>query len=346
MADEQPMPEVSTVADDEVVIHAGTTVRRYQGLAPGTEHVLDGVTARTLERPAGELLCTVATVNDVHFGELRCGVIDGSDFGPVLEAAPGADPYPEVMNKAAVAEISEFDPVAVLAKGDLTAEGTAEEYARFLEVWRGGFGDRLHHVRGNHDAMAGLDQGLDDIPELIEVPGARLALLDTVTPGSDQGQLPADQLQWLDDAAADAARDRLPLLAFGHHHCWDPGASQRPRDYFGINPDDSEALLAVVARRPAIRGWFAGHTHRNRVRRFPQVTGEVPFVEVACLKDYPGSWAEYRVFEGGVLQIHRRLSTPEALDWSERCRALYGGAYPEYALGALEDRCFALPASR
>lgn len=332
------------MADDEVVVHVGAEVRHYEGLEPGTEHQLDGITVRTLDRPGGELLCTIATVNDVHFGEVRCGVMEGSDTGPILQSAPGEPPYPEVMNAAAVAEIRGLDPAAVIAKGDLTDQGTSEEYERFLEVWRGGFGDRLHHVRGNHDAMAGLDHGLDGIPMRLRLPGVDVAILDTVTPGRDQGRLTEDQLEWLDDAAATARNDGVPLVAFGHHHCWDPGAHVRPTDYFGINPDDSEALLAVVARRPAIRGWFAGHTHRNRVRRFPQVTDGVPFVEVACLKDYPGSWAEYRVFEGGILQIHRRLSSPEALAWSERCRALYDGAYPAYAFGSLDDRCFPLPA--
>ena len=86
-------------------------------------------------------------------------------------------------------------------------------------------------------------------------------------------------------------------------------------------------------------GYFAGHTHRNRVRRFA-ATGEVPWVEVASVKDFPGSWAEYRVFDGGILQIHRRISSPAALDWSERTRALFGGLYPSYAFGRLEDRCF------
>ncbi len=339
------MIEVSTVADDEVVVHEGSSVRVYDDLAPGREHELDGVTVRTLDRPGGALLCRFATVNDVHFGETECGVIDGADFGPVLSVEPDEEPYPEVMNAAAISEIAAIDPVAVVAKGDLTTRGTAAEYERFVAVYGGAFGDRLHHVRGNHDAMAGLTQGLDDIPMLVEVPGARLAIVDTVIPGTDTGRLPADQLAWLDDVAADAGRDGLPLLVFGHHHCWDPGASLRPADYFGINPDDSEALIDLVARRPAVRGYFAGHTHRNRVRRFGP-TGDVPFVEVACVKDYPGSWAEYRVFEGGVLQVHRRLSTPAALAWSERCRSLYGGAYPAYAFGAVEDRCFALPATR
>jgi Icc protein len=337
--------EVSTVADDEVVLHDGTDVHVYAGLAPGTEHELDGLTVRTLDRPAGELLCRFATVNDVHFGETECGVIEGSDIGPVLSVGADEEPYPEVMNAAAVEEITAIDPAAVLAKGDLTTKGTALEYARFLEVYGGAFGERLHHVRGNHDAMAGLSQGIERIPALVDLPGARLAILDTVVPGTDNGRLDDEQLQWLDDAAADAERDGLPLLAFGHHHCWDPSASVRPTDYFGINPDDSERLIEVVRHRPAIRGWFAGHTHRNRVRRFPP-TGDVPFVEVACVKDFPGSWAEYRVFEGGVLQVHRRLSAPAALAWSERCRALYGGAYPAYALGSIDDRCFPLPPQR
>ena len=99
--------------------------------------------------------------------------------------------------------------------------------------------------------------------------------------------------------------------------------------------------MEIVARRPAIIGYFAGHTHRNRTRRFSQ-TGDVPWVEVACVKDFPGSWAEYRVFEGGILQVHRRISSPEALEWTERTRSMFGGMYEAYAFGQLDDRCFPL----
>jgi hypothetical protein len=63
---------------------------------------------------------------------------------------------------------------------------------------------------------------------------------------------------------------------------------------------------------------------------------------VACVKDYPGTWAEYRVHEGGILQIHRRINTPEALDWTEKTRDMFGGAYHEYAFGELSDRCFVI----
>jgi hypothetical protein len=136
-------------------------------------------------------------------------------------------------------------------------------------------------------------------------------------------------------ADADAA-----VLVMGHHHPWLGG--KRSDTYFGIHPDPSEGLVAVVARRPRIAGYFAGHTHRNRVRRHAD-TGNTPYVEVGCVKDFPGSWAEYKVYEGGMLQIHHRISTPAALAWSERCRGLYadfGLDYVTYALGTLSDRCF------
>ena len=69
----------------------------------------------------------------------------------------------------------------------------------------------------------------------------------------------------------------------------------------------------------------------------------VPTVEVGCEKDFPGTWAEYRVFEGGILQVVHRISALDALRWSERCRHLYrdfGLDYAGYALGHLDDRCF------
>ena len=46
------------------------------------------------------------------------------------------------------------------------------------------------------------------------------------------------------------------------------------------------------------------------------------------------------MFEGGIIQVFRRISAPEALDWTERTRVMFAGLYHEYAFGALEDRCF------
>ena len=330
------MPELTTVADDEAVAHDGTEVRRYDGLSPDTAYELDGIALRTLP-DLGERLATVTTVNDVHFGEELCGVIDGLDVGPVFESAPGADPYPEVMNRGAIAEMAAIDPDVVVVKGDLTCKGTDDEYAAFLAAYEPAFGDRLVHVRGNHDGYFGGTYAATPT-QRVDLPGAILAVLDTTDPGHTPGRVTADQLEWLDDLAATADR---PVLLFGHHHVWSPDSNQRPETYFGILPPASEALVEVVARRPAILGYFAGHTHRNRVRRI-RATGDRPWTEVACVKDYPGTWAEYRICERGVLQVHRRISTPEALEWSEQTRHMYAGTYADYALGRIEDRCFAM----
>jgi 3',5'-cyclic-AMP phosphodiesterase len=135
-----------------------------------------------------------------------------------------------------------------------------------------------------------------------------------------------------------AGADR-PVLVMGHHHNWGPGSRRRSDDYYGIRPDDSEALVELFRRRPRLVGYFAGHTHRSRVRRF-EATGAVPWAEVASLKEFPGVWAEYRIYEGGILQVLRRVDDPQALAWSERTRALYGGTYFDYAFGSLADRCF------
>jgi 3',5'-cyclic-AMP phosphodiesterase len=328
--------ELTTVADDEAVIHHGTEVRRYDGLAPGTDHEIDGFAFRTLP-DLGERLATVTTVNDVHFGEEVCGVLDGLDAGPVYRSEPGEDPYPEVMNRGAIADMAAIDPDVVIVKGDLTCTGTGEEYAQFLAAYEPAFGDRLVHVRGNHDGYYGGTYAAEPT-QRVDLPGVTLAVLDTTDPGKTPGRVTAEQLAWLDDLAGTADR---PVLLFGHHHVWSPDSRQRPESYFGILPDPSERLVEVVARHPRILGYFAGHTHRNRVRRI-RATGDIPWVEVACVKDYPGTWAEYRVHEGGVLQVHRRISTPEALAWSERTRDMYAGTYAEYALGRLEDRCFAM----
>ena len=99
----------------------------------------------------------MCTVNDVHFGEIECGILDGFDDGPIYTTAPGDEPYPELMNRCAVADIRAVDPDAVVVKGDLTSMGTRAEYQAFLNAYGPAFGDRLQHVRGNHDAYHGED---------------------------------------------------------------------------------------------------------------------------------------------------------------------------------------------
>lgn len=299
-------------------------------------------------RARGPLLTRVATVNDLHFGETVCGLLEGVDVGPVLRAEPEADPYPLVMNRAAVQEIADISPAVVVVKGDLTSTGAALEYAAFEELYRTTFADRLVVTAGNHDRPLG-GGGVPEVPavQAVDVEGATVAVLDTARPGRPGGEVSEEQADWLDDLARRADR---PVLVFGHH----PVGGDDMLRLFGpraghatcLDPPSTERMTAVVARRPAIVGYFAGHTHRNKVRHL-DATGRFPWVEVACVKDFPGSWAEYRIYEGGILQIHHRISSDAAArTWSERCRAMFAGQYPLYALGQDTDRSFPIPIRR
>jgi hypothetical protein len=171
--------------------------------------------------------------------------------------------------------------------------------------------------------------GADGAPYTVELDGAALAVIDTTVPGRCGGALPADQLSWLEDVARGTPD---PVLVFAHHP-----ATHFDRDY-SIG-DDVHALVDLVRRHHNIVGWLAGHTHTNRVVRLDGARG-VPFAEVACAKDYPGAWAEYRIYDGGYTQVMRRVSTPAARAWSERGRAMIQGVYRDLVLGAVADRCF------
>jgi 3',5'-cyclic AMP phosphodiesterase CpdA len=150
-------------------------------------------------------------------------------------------------------------------------------------------------------------------------------------PAQTGGRITEEQLAWLDELGADTS---TPVLVFGHHPLFDHASFTA-----GINAEDSDRLVEVFARRQALVGYFAGHTHRNLVRRMP-ATGDVPWAEIGATKDYPGVWAEYRIYEGAVMQVVHRISSPAALSWTERTRAMFGGLYPSYSFGGLEDRCF------
>jgi 3',5'-cyclic AMP phosphodiesterase CpdA len=330
--------DVTTVADDLVVIHDGLEVRRYEGLEADTDNDLDGMSVRTLGRPGGELLCRFATVNDVHFGETEAGRIDDLREGPIRRADPDAEPYPEVMNRAAAAEMAAIAPAAVIVKGDLSVDGEQSEWDAFEACYREPFGDRLHVVRGNHDAYRHQAEYAGD--QRIELPGVIVALLDTAIPGATTGTIMPAQIEWLDDLCNTADR---PVIVMGHHQQWiGSGAdAKRSDDYFGLHPEASDALDTLAARRSQVIAYSAGHTHRHRVRLMAR--SQVPSIEVGCTKDFPGTWAEYRVYEGGVTQVVHRMSSSDALAWSESCRHLYsdfGIDYGTYALGTLADRCF------
>jgi hypothetical protein len=147
---------------------------------------------------------------------------------------------------------------------------------------------------------------------------------------ADRTRGTAAQLAWLDELATETTD---PVLVFAHHPAWNADLD------YALVPADNTALRSLVGRHDNVVGYLAGHTHTNRVLHFER-TGAVPFVEIACAKDYPGAWAEYQVYQGGYVQLTRRIRSSSALEWTERTRGMFAGLYRDYALGRIEDRCF------
>jgi 3',5'-cyclic-AMP phosphodiesterase len=336
-----PGMELATVADSYAVFfrrHKNGIVEQIQvnDLEPAKRYFLHGRHFTTLARPAGRLLSTFVTVNDVHIGESKCGFDSKHpEFGPVFGNEPGKMPYAEMMSRNVVSEISRLNPDAVLVKGDLTDSGRAEEFKTFLEIW-GKFSSKLYWVCGNHDVH--LKRPAGALPTVrIDLPGAVLAMIDTSIEGQPGGRVTSAQITWLEDLCRHADR---PVIVFGHHHIWNPDRKNSP-DYFGINPEDSKKLIDLFRRYRCLVGYFAGHTHSNHVESVAGLP-DVPFVECGALKEFPGAYNEYRIYENGLEQIMHRTTSQESLRWEEMTSRTELGHYERRHFGKLSDRCFSL----
>ena len=311
----------------------------FEGLSPDTEYNFEGLNVRTLKQPPGELLACLACVTDLHFGDAVCRSLGSAPTSPLFTRRPGDLAHPQLMNGGAISSIIHAEIINdrnfdyIIAKGDLTSSGSDQEFALFASNYLEKFGQRMLYIRGNHDAKS--DSSIPKISKVSHVTnGVELALLDTNITDMTSGYIDDGQLEWI--SSLESSQNKLIFL-FGHHHPFSPDSAKKDPNYFGIEPDTSKSLVNLIEQNRKIVGYFAGHTHRNRIRYFSQ-TDCVPYVETACIKDFPGSWTEYRIFEGGTLQIHRRIEDPDCLAWSEANRSLYGGLYPDYAMGKITDR--------
>jgi hypothetical protein len=355
----------------------GTRVVRIEGLEPGRRYTLAleaeaGVRAEpdrylpesfeTPPAPQAALVGEIATLNDLHFGEQRVGgtLLQDGDYGPDAEGFPSvhADapeiPYWRFMNEDAVAEINATAVDATVIKGDIADRGRPEQFAAAADCFAK-LAAPHHAFLGNHDHY-GRNDGLEvdgyallgqpPAPRQVDLGGWRLLLLDTVVPGAHHGELPKPRLDWLESALAETREAAIPTLVLAHHHPVPPLYRDRYPNTIGIDPGDSLRFFACVGRNPQVRAVLIGHTHRNRVRRNP-ASGDIPYVEVNCTKDYPGGWAHYRLYEDGSLrQEVVRTASPRALEHSERCRHMFRGFYRDFALGSLADRSFTIGGMR
>jgi Icc protein len=352
---------------------AGTRLVRIDGLEPATSYRIE-ITAQgastpapdrffsgvveTMPDPRARQVASFATLNDLHFGEPRFGgtlLADGGygDEAPGYPAVRETDddvPYWLAMNEDAVADVNAAGVDAVVVKGDIADQGRPEQFAVAARTFAG-FRAPLHAFLGNHDHYAVLDGQVVDGGALLGRPvgsrtldlgGFRCVILDTIEPGEHHGVVPDERHRWLEEQLAETRARGTPTLLFMHHQPVPPELADRFPNTIGIVPEHSLRLFDLIGRHAQVKAVLIGHTHRNRVHRHP-ASGAVPFVEVSCVKDYPGTWAHYRLFEDGSLrQEVRRISSRRALAHSTRCRDFFAGGYRAFALGRLAERSFVI----
>jgi 3',5'-cyclic-AMP phosphodiesterase len=155
-------------------------------------------------------------------------------------------------------------PDAYVLTGDVSNNGADAEYAEASDLLARA-GAPVYALPGNHDDRGGLRRhfGCREIEGgylcvAADLGPVRLITLDTKRPGSDAGELPHGQREWLEARLGEAAD--TPTLIAMHHP---PLLTGMPgMDPLRLADEDREALAAIVGRHPQVHVIAAGHVHR------------------------------------------------------------------------------------
>ncbi len=331
---------------------AGPGAITVGGLEPGTTYdvCLSGssrprrkvATATTLPPPPGRLLSRFATISDCHIGERQVGF-----FGSFHDPRPrprGLVPYPTRCTSFAIAEAEAWGAELLVAKGDLTQNGMPGELFDMVEILKSAaipveavLGN--HDVRGWADPVAVLAAGGVSVTTAArgrDLPGVRLVLGHTPLPDRHAGAVPADHARDLACLTGSAHEAGIPAVVALHHppQRWPVETHYPP----SISWRSSRQLVGALAGANPSTLIIAGHTHRNR--RY--ASGGLTVAEVGSPKDYPGQWAGYAVYEGGLRQVVFRVEEPSSVAWTERTRGALGGVWGWWSPGRIADRCWTL----
>ena len=336
-----PGEVVVRCADQELVVEAdgGPGTLELVGLTPGTDYVIRvgdrRLSARTPAPPPGEELFRFMTLSDMHLGQEEFGLLSTMrEKGYVGEA------HTLRCTRHALADGLAWGAEHLILKGDLVNRGDAEEYDLVAKVLAEA-DLPADAVPGNHevkpyrtvDPSDGFVQVGLPAPEKIravDLPGLRVVLVDSTTLGTNMPDL-EEPIRRMAEVV-----DGRPVMVVLHHHLlrapmpmmWPPGVPSGVANRFIAAVADASPAALIVS----------GHTHRHRLRR----RGHVLVAETGSPKDYPGTWTGYVVHEGGLRQVVRRVSHPDAHGWLEFSRLAALGMWQYNSPGLLSHRNFSL----
>jgi predicted phosphodiesterase len=284
----------------------------------------------------GRELSRIATVNDVHLGERRFGLLN------TMHEPPAAVPHAERCLRSALADAIAWGAQLLVVKGDLTHHSNLAELETAGELL-GDLPIPVVVVPGNHEtkswrpveAVGVLHKygvRVVEAVDHVDLPGVRVVAVNTTIEGAHPGRVAAHQ----DEVAALASGAPGAVLVCLHHYLqatrlptmWPPGIrGPEARRFLHALRDANPRCLVV-----------SGHTHRHR--RY--VREGVTCAEVGSTKDYPGTWAGYVVHERGMRQVVHHVSDPSVQAWLDHTRWAVGGIWGLWSPGHVSDRCFAV----
>tara|TARA_B100000287_G_scaffold253412_1_gene238110 strand:+ start:188 stop:985 length:798 start_codon:yes stop_codon:yes gene_type:complete len=159
----------------------------------------------------------------------------------------------------------EPQPEVVLATGDLTDDGTKEQYSQLLEILEP-LNAPLLPLPGNHDERSEFLSAFSaQLPE--EIPGShcsyviddfpvRLIALDTAIPGRHDALFSQEHETWL-ASKLDEDSDK-PTVIFTHFPPFETGINFM--DLSGLK--SSDRLEFLIRNNPQVKLVIAGHLHR------------------------------------------------------------------------------------
>jgi 3',5'-cyclic-AMP phosphodiesterase len=158
-------------------------------------------------------------------------------------------------------------PDALLVSGDLSQNGTPEEYQRLRDLLAP-LDLEPHVLPGNHDLRAPLREafglpgaGAEPVSHAVDLGPLRLVCLDSTIPDGEGGALDEGRIEWLD--AALAAAPEAPTVLAMHHP---PLRTETPGfERIGLAPEARAALAEVLVRHRQVMRVVAGHVHRTIV---------------------------------------------------------------------------------
>jgi hypothetical protein len=330
---------VATTTIDHV---GGPGVIDLTGLIPDTTHRITITdtggsverSATTMTAPSGEELFRFATISDLHLGSDHFGF-----FKHMIDNGDHPDPFAMRSARAAIEAARVWGARHLIIKGDAAHHARAADFALVGDLVDE-FGDMaMSLLPGNHDT----DLKEQSLPATVgrrrlafergvsclDLPGVRIVLGDTTMAGEGTGTLRRIGRDLIEAAAAS---DRGVFIAVHQQlqrsdpvRYWPPGIPRKEVEPF-LDELDASSPRSVVT---------SGHTHRNRARTHRSVL----ITEVASTHHWPGVWAGYIVYEGGIRQVIRRIGARDIIDWHEYSKNAVASIWQHYATGRLDDRC-------